>query len=406
MHRRKFLGQASQLAAATVVSLGSHCWFARSQAASSRRERLIVVFLRGGVDGLSLIVPYRENAYYEARPTIAIPPPGQAEGAIALNGQFGLHPALSMLFPMWQQRQFAIVQGCGLPQATRSHFEAQRLMESGMPEITQGTDGWMNRLLTSLTTEANPIQAVNVGNTMPQILAGARSVANLAPQRAAAQPSLDQLKIAQEFAQLYDLDTPLGKAYKEALAARQALQMALQSEMTQADNGAPHPQGFARDAQRLARIMTQDRRVQLAFFGLGGWDTHVNQGATQGQLARQFHQLGQGLFALKTGLGEEFNNTTIVVMSEFGRTVHENGNRGTDHGQANVMLLLGGGIPGGQVYGTWPGSAIAQLHNQRELTTTVDFRDVITTVLERQMKLNDRQRSQVFFQYEPSSRIW
>lgn len=406
MRRRQFLGHAGQLAAATVVSLGSHSWFARSQAAPLRGDRLIVVFLRGGVDGLSLIVPHQEPAYYDARPTIAIPPPGEAEGAIDLEGKFGLHPALSMLLPLWKQGQLAIVQGCGLPLATGSHFEAQRQMESGIPALNQSTDGWMNRLLASLTNGVNPIQAVNIGNSMPQIFVGPRPVATLAPQRAAVQPSLDQLKIAQEFTQLYDLDGPLGQAYNEALAARQALQMALQSEVTQADNGAPQPQGFARDAQRLARIMTQDQGVQLAFFGLGGWDTHVNQGASQGQLAQKLQQLGQGLVALKTGLGEQFNSTTIMVISEFGRTAHENGNRGTDHGQGNVMLLLGGGIPGGKIYGTWSGLAIAQLHNQRELPTTLDFRDVVATVLERQMRLTADQRSRVFPQHNPTARLW
>lgn len=411
MHRRTFLHRAGQLTAAAGLGLGASTWFARSQASPVQDRRLIVIFLRGAVDGLSLLVPHQEAAYYEARPTIAIPPPGQPGGAVDLNGEFGLHPQLAMLLPLWEQKSLAFVQGCGLPMVTRSHFDAQEAVESGTPGNQRTGDGWMNRLLALLAQGENPIQALNIGNATPRILAGPSPVASLASGRAASQKlSLDRDNVAQAFDRLYTPDSILGPVYQEARAARQALEQASQAEMMAANNGAPLPQGFVGDAQRLARIMAQDMRVQLAFMGLGGWDTHLNQGASEGQLARNFKLLGQGLVALQTGLGRQFRQTSIVVMSEFGRTVLENGNGGTDHGYGNVMMLLGGGLEGsgleglngfrGQtIYGDWAGLELSQRHEARDLPVTTDFREVLTRILSAQLKLKDNQIAQVFPDY-------
>ncbi len=411
MQRRQFLRGLGPFAAAAGTTLGCHSWIARSHAASTPEHRLIVIFLRGAVDGLNVLVPYQEKAYYEARPSIAIPRPGQSEGqsegAIALNPQFALHPQLAMLLPLWQQQQLALVQNCGLMETTRSHFDAQNDMESGTPGSKRTADGWMNRLLRTFSQASNPIQALNVGNAMPRILAGPAPVASLAAGRAAEKVlALDRPPIAQAFDRLYLHDQKLGSVYQEAQAARQALQSATQREMTAANNGAPLPKGFVQDAQRLARVMANDGRVQLAFLDLGGWDTHVNQGASQGLLARNLNQLGQGLVALKTGLGHQFESTTIVVMSEFGRTLQENGNGGTDHGHGNVMLLLGGKLPGKKVYGNWQGLDKLQLHEGRDLPVTTDFRDVLIRVLETRMRLSDRQLTQVFPNYQPQQRLW
>lgn len=423
MQRRQFLKQVGYAAGSGLVGLGANAWFARSQAAtaaSTGGKRLIVIFLRGAVDGLNLLVPHQESAYYAARPTIAIPQPGQPNGALDLDGQFGLHPQLQMLLPLWENKQMAIALNCGLPELTRSHFEAQDRMEIGTPGNLRTTDGWMNRLLgvlapTDLASDENPIQAVNVGNAMPRILTGPAAIASLASGKVAERKlSLDQENISKAFDRLYARNDILGKTYQEARAAREALQAAVQAEAMEANNGAPPPQGFARDAQRLARIMNQDGRVQLAFFGLGGWDTHVNQGASQGQLARNLRQLGEGLVALKAGLGAQFGQTAIVVMSEFGRTLKENGNGGTDHGRGNVMLLLGGNLPGGRLYGDWaglgrlatPSSEGSQLNENRDLPVTTDFRDVLARTLETQMGLNDAQLAQVFPNHSPTSRLW
>ncbi|WP_068819592.1 DUF1501 domain-containing protein [Phormidesmis priestleyi] len=396
MKRRQLL-QAGLVSASALVTVGSHGWFTRSTA-QLNPKRLIVIFLRGAVDGLNVVVPYRETAYYDARPTIAIPQPGQNGGAIDLDGQFGLHPALASILPMWQQGNLAFVHSSGSPDPTRSHFDAQDNMERGAPGIQTIHDGWMNRLLGSLSGN-NPIQAVNVGDVTPRILSGRLPVATLALGRGAARPiSLDKPQIAVAFDRLYSGNDRQSQAYREGRIARKALLSDLDTEMKMANNGAPLPNGFASDAQRLAQIMNKDPRVALAFMALGGWDTHVNQSA---QLARNLEQLGKGLATLQTTLGSTYADTTILVMSEFGRTVHENGDRGTDHGHGNVMWLTGGGIRGGKVYGDWQGLTSDRLYQERDLAITTDFRDVIATVLERHLQLSDSKLTQILPSYQP-----
>jgi uncharacterized protein (DUF1501 family) len=394
MKRRQLL-QAGLVSASALVTVGSHGWFTRSTA-QLNPKRLIVIFLR--VDGLNVVVPYRETAYYDARPTIAIPQPGQNGGAIDLDGQFGLHPALASILPMWQQGNLAFVHSSGSPDPTRSHFDAQDNMERGAPGIQTIHDGWMNRLLGSLSGN-NPIQAVNVGDVTPRILSGRLPVATLALGRGAARPiALDKPQIAVAFDRLYSGNDRQSQAYREGRIARKALLSDLDTEMKMANNGAPLPNGFASDAQRLAQIMNKDPRVALAFMALGGWDTHVNQSA---QLARNLEQLGKGLATLQTTLGSTYADTTILVMSEFGRTVHENGDRGTDHGHGNVMWLTGGGIRGGKVYGDWQGLTSDRLYQERDLAITTDFRDVIATVLERHLQLSDSKLAQILPSYQP-----
>jgi uncharacterized protein (DUF1501 family) len=396
MKRRQLL-QAGLVSASALVTVGSHGWFTRSTA-QLNPKRLIVIFLRGAVDGLNVVVPYRETAYYDARPTIAIPQPGQNGGAIDLDGQFGLHPALASILPMWQQGNLAFVHSSGSPDPTRSHFDAQDNMERGAPGIQTIHDGWMNRLLGSLSGN-NPIQAVNVGDVTPRILSGRLPVATLALGRGAARPiALDKPQIAVAFDRLYSGNDRQSQAYREGRIARKALLSDLDTEMKMANNGAPLPNGFASDAQRLAQIMNKDPRVALAFMALGGWDTHVNQSA---QLARNLEQLGKGLATLQTTLGSTYADTTILVMSEFGRTVHENGDRGTDHGHGNVMWLTGGGIRGGKVYGDWQGLTSDRLYQERDLAITTDFRDVIATVLERHLQLSDSKLAQILPSYQP-----
>jgi uncharacterized protein (DUF1501 family) len=408
MKRRQFL-QAGIASASTLIAVGTHGWFASTPAqtmtpSSGNPKRLIVIFLRGAVDGLNVVIPYRETAYYQARPTIAIPQPGQNGGALDLDGQFGLHPALAAILPLWQQGSLAFVHSAGSPDPTRSHFDAQDNMERGTPGTQTIHDGWMNRLLDSLSGH-NPVQAVNVGAATPKILSGRMPVATLALGRSAAQPiSLDRPQVGNAFDRLYAGSDRLSQAYREGRTARKALLADLDTEMKMANNGAPLPYGFASDTQRLAQIMTKDPRVALAFMALGGWDTHVNQGASQGQLARNLEQLGKGLATLQTTLGSTYADTTILVMSEFGRTVHENGNGGTDHGHGNVMWLLGGGVRGGKVYGEWGGLASDRLYQERDLAVTTDFRDVIAAVLERHLQIPDQKLSQILPKYQPLQR--
>jgi uncharacterized protein (DUF1501 family) len=406
MNRRQFLQQTGFATASTLVAVGTHGWVARSfaeaaSASNAQSKRLIVIFLRGAVDGLNVVVPYRETAYHQNRPRIAIPQPAKEGGALDLDGQFGLHPALAALMPLWQQKSLAFVHAAGSTAPTRSHFEAQDNMERGIPGASTTQDGWMNRLL-GVMSGRNPIQAVNVGNTTPRILAGRIPVATLATGRGAARPlPLDQPRVAAAFDTLYSNSDSLSQAYKEGRLARTALLSNLDAETKMANNGAPLPNGFASDARRLAQIMVKDNRVKLGFMALGGWDTHVNQGASQGQLARNLEQVGKGLAALQTALGAAYKDTTILVMSEFGRTAHENGDGGTDHGHGNIMGVMGGTVKGGKVYGDWKGLAPNQLHENRDLAVTTDFRDVIATVLERHLSLPDAQLNQVLPNYRP-----
>jgi uncharacterized protein (DUF1501 family) len=402
MHRRQFLQQSTLATGAALIAITSHGWVVR--AATSQRKRLIVVFLRGAVDGLNVVVPYREAAYYSARPKIAIPAPGQPNGALKLDDTFGLHPALESVFPLWQQGSLAFIHACGSPDETRSHFDAQDYMESGTPGIKKTADGWMNRLLTTLSernAERNIIQAVNVGATTPRILAGPMAIASLKSGRNAAKPlPLDNTRVSSAFDRLYGNQDALSQAYQEGQKARQALLQDLDTETKMANNGAPLPFGFATDTQRLARVMRQDSRVQLAFLALGGWDTHVNQGSSQGQLARNLESLGKGLATLQQELGSVYAETTIVVMSEFGRTVAENGNAGTDHGHGNAMWVMGGNVKGGQVYGQFPGLQANQLHQGRDLAITTDFRAVMSSLLAQHLQLSSTQLAKIFPGYK------
>ncbi|MDJ0619406.1 MAG: DUF1501 domain-containing protein [Calothrix sp. MO_192.B10] len=405
MNRRQFLITTGLFSASSLVALGSHGWISRTPAAKVNPKRLIVIFLRGGVDGLNVVVPYREPAYYQARPKISIPQPGEKGGVLDLDGQFGLHPALAPLMPLWQQRSLAFIHNCGSPDPTRSHFEAQHYMEIGIPGATTTQDGWMNRLL-AVMSERNPIQAVNIGGTTPQILSGSIPVASLGKGRNPMRRlPTDRPKVGAAFDRLYSGNDPLSQAYREGKIARAELMKNLAAEMEMANNGAPLPKGFSLDTQRLGRLMARDPKIQMAFFALGGWDTHVNQGATKGNLARKLQHLGNGLVALQKGLGSVYKQTTILVISEFGRTVRENGNRGTDHGHGNVMWVLGGAIRGSQVYGKWSGLEKSQLYQGRDLAVTTDFRDAIASVLDKQMGLTQQQIGTVFPKYTPQQKI-
>jgi uncharacterized protein (DUF1501 family) len=366
---------------------------------------LIVVFLRGAIDGLSVVVPYRETAYYEARPRIALPQPGKEGGVLNLDDQFGLHPSLEPLMQLWQQKTLAFVHACGSPDETRSHFDAQDYMESGTPGVKSTSDGWMNRLLATLSGHS-PIQAVNVGATTPRILSGKMPVATLASGRSAANRlPIDRPQVSQAFDRLYSSNDALSQSYREGKEARKALIQDLNTEMQMANNGATLPNAFGGDAQRLARVMVHDPRVKLGFLAVGGWDTHVNQGSNRGQLATRLQALGRGLATLQQELGGVYDNTAILVMSEFGRTVHENGNGGTDHGHGNVFWVMGGRVCGGKVYGNWRGLASEQLHEGRDLPVTTDFRDVLISVLERHLSLSEAQLSQVFPNYTSTQKI-
>lgn len=397
MDRRAFLRHLMFASGGLLLSVGSRGWAAQLADSAGNGKRLVVVFLRGAVDGLNVVVPWADGRYYEARPTIAVPKPGQTGGVTDLDGYFGLHPSLAAMLPYWQGKTLAFVQASGSPDPSRSHFEAQAFMESGTPGVNTTPDGWMNRLLGALPGPRSPTEALNLGPTLPRILTGSNSVSSLPLGRNANHPiALDKPKVADAFSALYQGDTPLAKAFQQGQQARGELMSDLAKDMSDSYNGAPSVDGFSQDSGRLAELMTRDSSIRLAFLAVGGWDTHVGEGSSSGQLARHLQSLGSGLATLAQGLGPTYDDTVILVMSEFGRTFRENGNAGTDHGHGNSMWLMGGRVKGGKVYGEWPGLGDDQLYQNRDLAVTTDFRQVISIVLTRHLGLSDTAMSRVF----------
>ena len=397
MDRREFLRHAMLASGAILLGVGTRGWAARLADAAGDGRRLVVVFLRGAVDGLNVVVPWADDRYYEARPTIAIPKPGQAGGVMDLDGYFGLHPALAPVLPLWQGKSMAFVHASGSPDPSRSHFEAQAFMESGTPGVATTPDGWLNRVLGALPGPRSPTEALSLGPTLPRILSGRNAVSNLPLGRNADHPiAMDRPKVADAFAALYQGATPVDQAFQQGQRARGELMSDLSQDMTNSYNGAPSVTGFAQDTARLAKLMDSDASIRLAFLSVGGWDTHVGEGAAKGQLSGHLQSLGEGLAALVQGLGRTYEDTAILVMSEFGRTVRENGNAGTDHGHGNVMWVMGRRVKGGKVYGEWPGLADDQLYQDRDLAVTTDFRQVVAALLMRHLQLSDAALERVF----------
>ena len=396
MNRRDFI-QLAALGAGGLLVPGANGWAAGNADVTGTQRKLIVIMLRGAVDGLNVVAPYGDANYTRLRPTIAVARPGQENGLIDLDGYFGMHPALRPLQDVWQQRRLAFVHASGSPDETRSHFDAQDYLESGTPGRKGTQDGWMNRLTGVMAGPTGPTRAISIGPVLPRILSGNIYTTNIAAGAAAGMPTLlDRPQIGGAFAQLYRGQDKLSSMYQEAQNAHKEMMSSMDGEARIANGGAPLPNGFPGDAARLATLMKNDARIQFAFVPLGGWDTHANQGAGTGQLASRLAPLAQGLAALAHGLGPLFDETTIVVMSEFGRTARQNGNNGTDHGHGNVMWVLGGAVAGGKVFGDWQGVGDAQLHEGRDVPVTTDFRSVLAQIAERHLKLSDRQLQAVF----------
>ncbi|HLY04313.1 MAG TPA: DUF1501 domain-containing protein [Rhizomicrobium sp.] len=391
MRRRDFLGYSAAAGGAALVSFGSRGWALQNPRAG--KQRLVVVFLRGAIDGLNVVIPYTDQNYYAMRPTIAVARPGQANGALDLDGRFGLHPALVSLMPAWKERSLAFVHASGSPDESRSHFQAQAYMESGTPGVRTTQDGWMNRVLAALPGEHAPTEAINFGQTLPRILEGSVPVASVPTRERGYGRARDLDAPMQDtaanaiFDRMYTGADAVSVAYREGRQAQTQIMSDLARDMSEAAAGAPSPKGFADDAAKLCELMRQDSTIQLAFFALSGWDTHVREGASEGQLANHLKGLGDGLAQLRTGLGDTYGRTVVVVVSEFGRTVRENGNGGTDHGHGNAMWVMGGPVNGGKIYGDWPGLEEDDLHEGRDLAVTTDFRSVVAGVLESHLKV-------------------
>ncbi|MEO8161119.1 MAG: DUF1501 domain-containing protein [Arenimonas sp.] len=360
---------------------------------STRPRTLVVLFQRGAVDGLNLLVPHADSAYYDARRSIAVPRPGQANGALDLDGRFGLHPALAPLLPFWKAQRMTAVHAAGSPDNTRSHFDAQDYMESGTPGLKSTRDGWLNRLLQA-QAGASPFAAVAMTAQTPRMLAGrAPTIAMTSLERFAVQAGAYTAPIEGGFEQMWQGQDAgaLGEAGHETFEAVQFLQKS-NAARRRPDNGAAYPPGeLGNSLRQLAQLIKADVGLRLGFAEAGGWDTHVNQGGATGQLANRLREFGQGIAAFLTDLGPQRDEVLLVTMSEFGRTVRENGSRGTDHGHGNAMLLFGNGVDGGKVHGRWPGLASSQLYEGRDLAVATDFRTVLGEVAHRHLRATNLQ---------------
>jgi uncharacterized protein (DUF1501 family) len=399
--RRDLLKSLMLTGGLTLLPLGARGWALAAPEPTNRR--LIVILMRGAVDGLSLVTPYREQNYYQARSNIALSPPGQTDGLIDLDGFFGLNPSLSPLMPLWQNRTLAFVHASGSPAETRSHFEAQDIMEAALLNSAAATQGWMNGLVQALPDNHSATRALSFGNTMPKIFEGPANVATVPNGIKGGHASNMDTQTAKEFGQLYGGNPKLGGLYQEAVSAREGMMQDLQGEMMASGKNAPGADAFVTQSQRVAEMINRDPSIQLVFMDVGGWDTHVNQGNAKGQLANKLGKLGEALAALTTGLGDQYRNTTILIMSEFGRTVAQNGNNGTDHGHGNVAWLMGGDVKGGKVYTRWPGLNPNQLWEGRDLAVTTDFRSVIGTTVAGTFGLGNDALSKVIAGYKPDT---
>jgi uncharacterized protein (DUF1501 family) len=409
MQRRDFL-KLSAMTSCSFLFQGIRGWAYSNGRDDPSSKKLIVILLRGGVDGLNVVAPYGDPSYYAIRPTIALQKPGTANGALDLDGHFGLHPALAPLMPFWKSKQLGFVHSSGSPDPTRSHFDAQDFMESGVPGSKLVTSGWLNRLLETLPSKNSPVQAISFGPILPRICSGPANVATVDNGAKGSQLPIDHPTIAQAFQEMYQgRDDYLSKTFDEAMSAHRTINKALEPkpdmEQQLANRGAPLPKNFRGFGTQLANLFNKDASIQLAFMDLGGWDTHVNQGAGTGQLAGHLSTLGTGLAELATGLGPLFRDTTIVVMSEFGRTAKENGNGGTDHGHGNVMWLLGGQLAGGKVYGNWAGLDAAHLNEGRDLPTSTDFRSVLSWTLNSYVNVSSNDLKKIFPNFETAKAI-
>lgn len=383
--RRVFVTQTGLAAIGLSMVPGFLCRSVLAAAQTRRPKTLVVVFQRGGADGLSLVVPFGEKAYYAHRPTIAIPAPGKgADAALELDGFFGLHPALRALAPLYKDGRLAIVNAVGSPDTgNRSHFEAQDIMESAAPGTRTVSTGWLNRYLqTAPDPKATPLRAAAIGEALPKALRG--------PAAALTLGKLDEFNLAggSLFQSLYDRESNalLTGAAHEMFSAMDLLKSIDPGKYQPGPgvNYGPVNDAFGQALRQVAQLIKAGVGLQIAFIDVRGeWDTHQGQSTRLTPLLQSF---GRGLAAFTRDLGDRMEDVVVLTMSEFGRTARENGNAGTDHGHANVMFAIGGPVKGGRVYGKWPGLEREQLNEDRDLALTTDFRDVFAEVLARHLE--------------------
>ncbi len=405
MNRRVFM----KAGAMSLVTMGLNptflrrAVFAQGLPGGTKGKILICLFQRGAADALNIVVPHGEAEYYRLRPNIGIPRPGtlsagpagvmgnaNSVGAIDLDGFFGLHPSLAPMKELYDRGLLAPVHAVGSPSNTRSHFDAQDYMETGTPDNKGTSDGWLNRYLAVRGTCAecqkpSAFNAVAFASQTPRILEG--------PAPTIAMASLDDFTVratgsdVQRLEALYRTGSAdlIHGAGAETFDAVKMLKSA-NPQQYQPANGANYPNSpFARSLKQIAQLIKSNVGLEVAFADVGGWDTHVQQGAATGQLANRLGDFAQSISALVADLGEKMGDVVIVTMSEFGRMARQNGTGGTDHGHAGALFVIGGEVKGHKVYGKWPGLAREQLYEGRDLALTTDFRTVFAEILSKHL---------------------
>jgi uncharacterized protein (DUF1501 family) len=412
MQRRAFVKSG----ALALVTMGLSPSFLRRSAfalelpATKKGKVLVCLFQRGAADALNMIVPHGEKAYYDLRPSIAIPRPRASSetAAIDLDGFFGLHPALSPFERLYRDGVLAPIHAVGSPSATRSHFDAQDYMESGTPDRKSTRDGWLNRYLAvSGTCEEctpSPFRAVAMTPQTPRILDGGApnvAMASLGDFTVRASgSSADRLEALYRTGSA-DLVHASGREMFEAVKMLRSAN----PQNYRVENGAEYPRSpFGQRLREIAQLIKAGVGLEIAFADVGGWDTHVNQGASTGQLAARLRDFSQSIAAFVTDLGQRMDDVVVLTMSEFGRMARQNGNGGTDHGHAGAMFVIGGRANGGRVHGRWPGLEREQLYEGRDLALTTDFRAVFSEVVSRHLGASSVER--IFPGYDGSTGDW
>jgi uncharacterized protein (DUF1501 family) len=410
-HRRAFLGKTLQAAGAFVLGnlmLSFPLGRAGVRVAMAnpnigpRGDTFVCIFLRGGADSLSMIVPHADSEYHAQRDSTRIAAPDDLQvdsqqRAINLDGFFGLHPKLAPLQEIYNANDMAFIHATGQPNASHSHFEAMKMVERGVDGLYTG---WLGRHLASYETDnQSPLRAISIGKMLPASLSGEvpalafKSIDKYHLQGNKSQQKADMQALLQSF---YQSDDPLSLTANKSFAAMDTFS-SIDTKNYQ-PRGRAYPQTkFGQNMRTVAQLIREDVGVEVACVDKGGWDTHAMQGGAEGNLALKLDDLGQTLLAFYEDIQNEKDNVTLVVMSEFGRRVKENAERGTDHGHGGMMILLGGGIEGGQVYSQWPGLHPDQLDNNRDLQITTDYRDILGELITK--RLNNPNVGSVFPNY-------
>ncbi len=337
-------------------------------------RRFVLVILRGGLDGLASVPAYADPDYHAQRGSLAFDDPDAAEGALDLDGFFGLHPSLSALHGMFRAGELLVVHAVATPYRSRSHFDGQNLLENGTARVNGATDGWLNRALGLMSSERQ--LGLAIGQSVPLVLRGPTPVGSWSPVQALPAAGDDFLS---RLATLYRDDLLFGPALTEAIRLQEMSDEIIGKQDTRRSR--QDAKALTGVAESLARFLADPNGPRVAVLEAGGWDTHANQGLLTGRLAGRLAGLGEGLAVFKEASGSIWRDTVVAVVTEFGRTVAVNGTGGTDHGTAGAVFLLGGAVAGGRVIANWPGLSGDRLYGGRDLAPTTDLHAVWKSVL-------------------------